>query len=199
MESILSAFLAFGSFVFGFFGTPIPPESPAYVAPAEVVATTTVATTTPIIIDRPKPKPTWVPVPAPSIAPEPIVPVSVPATMTATTTSTRSSGGSNATGLTISGGSLTGVAEKDTISFTALYGNEDVTARATWEVLGPIGSVSKGVFTAKLDATYAEFGHAPGAVIARYKDPVSKKELFAESAIFEVEAYIPEDTEIGGQ
>ncbi|TSC77761.1 MAG: hypothetical protein G01um101429_964 [Parcubacteria group bacterium Gr01-1014_29] len=101
-------------------------------------------------------------------------------------------------------GNLKGVVEGDRVRFKAVLALPDgktriVTADAQWSVLGSIGKMaSPGVFLAKLGSDVSEFGTAPGAVIAIWKDPKSGEEILGKSAIFNVEAKIETDINTDG-
>lgn len=192
MQFLAGFFLSVGSFFSSLFGgTPAPLEPVAVPVVEEVVATTTPleqATTTPKAI-TPAPKPVVVKAVIPATTTVALVATSSP--IATSTTSAKGSSGSAA--FTLSASVPSKMEEKETITLHATYGGTDVTKETTFEVLGPIGSVKGGVFTAKLSADLAEFGHAPGAIVAKYKG------MEAQTAIFEVEAFVPEAIDIGGQ
>lgn len=132
--------------------------------------------------------------------------VSEETTVTATTTTKKkaSSSSTPSINLTLIGDSVKNVSEKDVLVFQAIAtlpdgAKVDVTTTATWNVVGSIGSIHKGVFTAKLDASVSEFGRAPGAITASWTDPVGDGKGFIETDIFYVEAFVPEVLNIGGQ
>ena len=69
----------------------------------------------------------------------------------------------------------------------------DVTGSVMWNVLGFIGSMEKGgIFMPRLDASISELGTAPGAITATYKDSVTGSLFFAQTPIFNVDAYVEE-------
>ncbi len=77
----------------------------------------------------------------------------------------------------------------------------DVTSKATWKVLGPIGSiVTPGTFVAKLDASVAEFGKSSGAIVVTFTSPAGQ-DFLAQTPIFTVAASFMNSstTDIGGQ
>jgi len=217
MEFFFRAIQAVSSFVLGVFGVDRPVEEPVLVVDSsyEVMATTTdmvseeVATTSTASItatpSHETPVPTTIKVSEP-VVPKPEVPVPTPPSVPIDiVTSSRSSATiPKATGLSLQNSSLEGVSERDTISFVAVLtmsdgSTKDVTQDAVWEVVGPIGSIQKGVFTAALDPSIAEFGRGPGAVTATYTDSASGKKFEATTEIFEVAAYIPSSVDTSGQ
>ncbi|TSC78239.1 MAG: LipL45-related lipoprotein [Parcubacteria group bacterium Gr01-1014_33] len=96
------------------------------------------------------------------------------------------------------------VVEGDEITFQAILlmsdkSTRDVTEKAEWRVIGPIGRIARpGVFTAKLDASIAEFGSASGSIVAVWKDPASGKEFLGATPIFKVEAHVEKTLEERG-
>ncbi len=62
----------------------------------------------------------------------------------------------------------------------------DVTKEATWQVIGPIGSISQGKFTPKLDDSVSEYGEYPGGIVAGWKDPESGNDFSTSTKIFKV-------------
>ena len=164
--------------------------------------------------------PAPVPAPLPTVAPAlPIATSSTVIQPVATTTQATSTGAhvpkpSTSSGkstnvssvvvteLTLETKSLKNITENDKVTFTATAhfsdgSSKDVTAEATWKVLGPIGNISKGTFTAKLEPNIAEFGKGSGAVIAVWKD-VNGNEVLGQTPIFEVELYIPKNLDTRG-
>ncbi len=118
------------------------------------------------------------------------------------TTSTKvisptSGGGSGPTAVSLvisTANPLTGVKEGDTITFTAVVKMSDgskktVTEGTLWQVVGLIGSFTRpGVFSARLDASVAEFGTSSGSIVGSWKDPSTGKEFFDKTVIFSVNA-----------
>lgn len=90
------------------------------------------------------------------------------------------------------------VIEGDVLNFEAILSMDDgskinVTAIADWKVLGLIGKITKpGVFVAELVPAVAEFGESSGAVVATWKDSVSGESFLGKTAIFKVDAKVPE-------
>lgn len=76
----------------------------------------------------------------------------------------------------------------------------DVTREALWQVLGGIGSIKEpGVFVGKLSSSLAEFGHAPGNIIATWKDPKNPGNvLFDKTPVFEVDFKVLDSTDTRG-
>ena len=90
---------------------------------------------------------------------------------------------------------FTTLTEGETASFTAYLilsdgSRREVTKEASWRVLGDIGAVVAGIFTAKLAPDVAELGEVKGQVIAIFKDASSGKELLGASEIFTVKAKV---------
>jgi hypothetical protein len=100
--------------------------------------------------------------------------------------------------------SLSKVTEQDVLSFKAVVHfkdgtTKDVTTEASWQVLGPVGSITaNGVFTAALEPDVAEFGEGSGAIVATWQDPASGEEVLGKTYIFEVDAYVPPAIERAG-
>ena len=90
---------------------------------------------------------------------------------------------------------FTALTEGETASFSAYLvlsngSRREVTKEVSWRVLGDIGAVAAGIFTAKLAPDVAELGEVKGQVIAIFKDTSSGKELLGVSEIFIVKAKI---------
>lgn len=102
-------------------------------------------------------------------------------------------------------GNLSGIVEGDKVFFQALLSLSDgttknVTEDIDWKVIGPIGSINKGVFVAKLNSSVSEFGVGSGAVIASWKNEKTGGILFDKTPLFQVQTKV--DTapvDIGGQ
>ncbi|MBY0110797.1 hypothetical protein K2Y00_02230 [Patescibacteria group bacterium] len=205
MEFFFGIIAAVGGFFGGLFGgTEVPDPVVEVPVVEEVIVATTTEEVAPEAPFAPAPKsvtPTVSTKPVAPVVPAVVTPVPVVATTTATTTVQKTSLGSSSTSstsLSITSPKLSSVTEEDELSFTATFkksdgSTEDVTEKAAWEVVGPIGSISKGVFTAKLSSEFAEFGAAPGAVRVTYQG------MSAETDIFEVEAFVPEVINTKGQ
>ncbi len=92
--------------------------------------------------------------------------------------------------------SLEKVIEGDQIKFQAMAtfkngDTRDLTAEVIWQVIGPIGSISKaGVFEAKLNDSVAEFGEGSGAIVATWKNKNGGEEILGRTSIFKVNAKI---------
>ncbi|MEK7148880.1 MAG: FecR domain-containing protein [Patescibacteria group bacterium] len=88
------------------------------------------------------------------------------------------------------------VIEGTLISFHAIFisasgERRDVTAEVEWKVLGPIGRFEKpGAFMPRLADEVSEFGIAPGAVVATWKNPITGTTLINKSPIFNVNAKV---------
>lgn len=222
MDFFFRTIQAVSSFVLGVFGVEQPIEEPvltvdsAYEVSATATTSPEVASTTPVS-EPVKPAPAAavktpvsgtakvsIPLPAapatnPSVAPT-VAPTSAPARSSG---SGSSSSSVQPTKLSIDGASLKKVSEKDVVKLKALLtmsdgSIKDVTSEASWEVVGPIGSIQSGSFTAKLDPSIAEFGRGPGAIHVTFKDSLTGKEFTADTGIFDVAAFIPV-IETGGQ
>jgi len=103
-------------------------------------------------------------------------------------------------------GSLEAVTEGDAIPFAATLVMNDgstriITTEAQWRVVGPIGSIApSGIFSAQLDPLVAEEGTASGSVVASWTDPRNGAVFFNSTAIFAVNAAVPQTPlDIGGQ
>ncbi len=75
---------------------------------------------------------------------------------------------------------------------------KDVTKEATWQIVGPIGSISQGLFTPKLDDSISEYGEYYGAILVNWKDQTSGKVFSISTQPFKVKLKFDENTEIGG-
>lgn len=215
MEYLFIAIVILGHVVRGLFVSPVPPypvvETPS--VESEIGTSTETASvpeTSVVKTSEKNPAPTKTPERSPVVQPIASTSVTVPiASGTAPVLPpipAKKGGGSPATSgtLTLELPNLKNVSEKDILIFKALVRtsdgiSKDVTQEALWKVLGPVGGVSKGVFTATLSSDMAEFGRAPGAVVATYTDLLTGKELVAESPIFEVKAFVPKGIETKGQ
>ena len=66
-----------------------------------------------------------------------------------------------------------------------------MTFEVVWQVIGPIGSISKaGVFTAKLADSVAEFGEGSGVIVATWKNKNGSEEILGKTIIFKVNAKV---------
>ena len=88
------------------------------------------------------------------------------------------------------------VTEGDQIKFQAAAtfkdgSTRDLTFEVVWQVIGPIGSISKaGVFTAKLADSVAEFGEGSGVIVATWKNKNGSEEILGKTIIFKVNAKV---------
>lgn len=101
---------------------------------------------------------------------------------------------------------LTGsVAEGNNLTFKAiLYGDGkeigDVTGKAKWEVLGPIGAViTPGIFSPKLDASVIELGEGSGFIVATWINEKTGEKILGKSPLIKVIPNIEIPADIGGQ
>lgn len=78
--------------------------------------------------------------------------------------------------------------EEGGTQYTTQSGDRDVTDTVTWNIGGPIGSISPlGVFIAKLGPAVEEIGSASGYISASWQDPITGKVFLAKTPIFTVE------------
>ncbi len=102
----------------------------------------------------------------------------------------------------VSGLSELKVAEGTVLEFKAVAiladgSKKDVTALATWQVVGQIGSFERpGMFRARLGASVAELGSSFGAVAATFKN--DNVELVGKSDVLTVTAKVEEATDLRG-
>lgn len=150
--------------------------------------------------------------PTPTPSPATATPTPVPQTTAPTAApppaSAASSGSSKSTAVTVTklviSGATRSITEGDAITFTATATfsdgtTRDVTEEASWQVLGPIGTIrSAGVFVADLDVSTSEYGKGSGAIVATWKDPASGTEVLGKTGIFEVKAAVPDNIERQG-
>lgn len=98
-----------------------------------------------------------------------------------------------------------GVVEGDKIQLKATVKlsdgtNANVTGEATWQVVGPVGTVTPdGEFRPKLGDSVSEYGEAYGAILVTWKDKQTGKMLSYSTKPFKVQLKIDNDSEeIGG-
>lgn len=98
---------------------------------------------------------------------------------------------------------LEGLKESDKVIFTAKLVMSDgstqvVRTGAKWTLIGQVGSITpEGLFSAKLDEAVAEYGEGSGIVTATYIDAQGTTFL-GKTPTFRVEAFIPDDANMGG-
>jgi len=76
---------------------------------------------------------------------------------------------------------------------------KDITKQCNWSVLGKIGIIeSPGFFKAKLDASIAELGKAPGQVICSWTNIKTNEEFLSSTPIINVKAKVEVNLEKRG-
>lgn len=142
---------------------------------------------------QPEKKPETKPEPTPEVKPAPVPPA----------TQQKKSNVSAVSLSITSNRKLEGLKEGDAVVFKATLTMSDgstkqITNGIQWTVAGQIGSITpNGVFLAQLDPVVAEYGEGLGAIVATYKD-ANGKEFIAQTSIFKVETFVPEETETRG-